>query len=260
MGNVDLEMADKRGQTGKKRFIPAMLVVAGLAIAIPGASMAVGNAKTAVMARPDMGGLPFTPANVDPVLAQKVAALVGVDGLRFTPATKTVRKDRTVTVAVRVDEATARAISVRRAATDASGEKRIAAAPVTIASTRYNLGIARGYQSFTQPKQTILPAGIRSLSVPDLGEFKPAAPNQAKKPSRLQPRIAVERDMPAGRSPSTLEAMGDQRVDVGGSYRVLRNLDVTAGVRLSQERNRLDPLTNGTEDNQAVYVGTQIRF
>lgn len=260
--NRDCEfvMADKRRQAGKKRFIPAMLVAAGLAVAIPGASMAVGNAETAVIARPELAGLPFTPANVDPALAQKVAALVGVDGLRFTPASKSVRKDRTVTVAVRVDEATARAISVRHAVAVASGEQRVAAAPVAIAPTRYNLGIARGYQSFAQPKQTVLPAGVRDLSVPDLSEFKPAGPTAAKKPSRLQPRIAVEKDTPAGRAPSTLELLGEQRLDVGGSYRVLRNLDVTAGVRLSQQRDRLDPLTTGAEDSQAVYVGTQIRF
>ena len=40
----------------------------------------------------------------------------------------------------------------------------------------------------------------------------------------------------------------------------MRNLNVTAGVRLSQERGRLTPLTNGVEDDQSVYVGTQLRF
>ena len=38
------------------------------------------------------------------------------------------------------------------------------------------------------------------------------------------------------------------------------NLTVTAGVRSSQERERLDPLTNSVQDSQAVYVGTQIKF
>jgi len=35
---------------------------------------------------------------------------------------------------------------------------------------------------------------------------------------------------------------------------------VTAGVRYSQERDRLGPLTDGTQDSQAVYLGTQFRF
>ena len=50
------------------------------------------------------------------------------------------------------------------------------------------------------------------------------------------------------------------RTDVGGAYRVTRNLDVTAGVRYSQDRERLKPLTDGKQDSQAVYVGTQFRF
>ena len=54
--------------------------------------------------------------------------------------------------------------------------------------------------------------------------------------------------------------MGSQTVDVGGSFRLSPNLDVRAGVRLSQERERLDPLTNSVQDSQAVYVGTQLRF
>jgi hypothetical protein len=52
----------------------------------------------------------------------------------------------------------------------------------------------------------------------------------------------------------------EDTVDVGGSLRVSRNLDVTAGVRYSQELERLRPITDGKQDNQAVYVGTQYRF
>jgi hypothetical protein len=64
----------------------------------------------------------------------------------------------------------------------------------------------------------------------------------------------------AGRAPRTLEGQGDYQLDVGGSYRLTRNLNVTAGVRYSPERDRLRPLTDGKQDNQAVYVGTQFRF
>ena len=49
-------------------------------------------------------------------------------------------------------------------------------------------------------------------------------------------------------------------VDLGGAYSLTRNFDVTAGVRYSQERDRLRPLTDGKKDSQAVYVGTQFRF
>ena len=36
--------------------------------------------------------------------------------------------------------------------------------------------------------------------------------------------------------------------------------DVTAGVRVTQDRDRIAPLTDGVQDDQAVYVGTQFRF
>jgi len=78
--------------------------------------------------------------------------------------------------------------------------------------------------------------------------------------SRLAPRIELDTRERAGRAPRTFEGQGDYQVDLGGSYRLTRNLDVTAGVRYSPERDRLLPLTDGKKDSQAVYVGTQFRF
>ena len=85
-------------------------------------------------------------------------------------------------------------------------------------------------------------------------------PGAKATPSRIHPRIALEQQEAVGRAPRTLEGAGEQAVDVGGSYRVLRNLNVTAGVRLSQERDRIAPLTDSEQDSQAVYVGTQFMF
>jgi opacity protein-like surface antigen len=68
-----------------------------------------------------------------------------------------------------------------------------------------------------------------------------------------------ERDR-AGRAPRTLESVGEQSVDLGGSYRLTPRIDVTAGVRYSQDRDRLKPPSETKADNQAVYVGTQFRF
>ena len=49
-------------------------------------------------------------------------------------------------------------------------------------------------------------------------------------------------------------------VDLGGSYRLTRNINVTAGVRVTSDRDRLKPLSESRQDNQAVYVGTQFKF
>ncbi len=253
-------MKRSTGLGGKARLTAALLAGAGLALTLPSTGAAVvGNSLDANESAADLEFMPFTPAGTDASLMSELASSVGVDALRFTPAARPGRKDRTLTVAVRVDQATARAISVRNAI-DGANEAGRGTPLLALAPTRYDLGIARGYQGFTQaaPKPTAGLSGVRDIAMPDLAEFRPSQPQG--KPSRFQPRIALEQDGSVGRAPRPLESLGEQSVDVGGSYRVTRNLDVTAGVRLSQERDRLAPLTDGLDDNQAVYVGTQFRF
>ena len=252
-------MGKRHGQGKGMKLAAVLCLGTGLALAVPTSGSAlVGDFSADSLNASEF--MPFTPARLDPRLVQEVASQIGVDALRFTPAARPARKDRTVTVAVRVDEDTARAISVRNALESAATPGR-GNALEQISATRYNLGIARGYQGFAQlaPKPVTLPGGIRDIAMPDLSEFRPAEGAQDK-PSRFQPRVALERETATGRTPRTIEGMGEQSLDLGGSYRVTRNLDVTAGVRLSQERDRLAPLTDGVEDNQAVYVGTQFRF
>ena len=254
-------MSKRFNSKGKGRYAPAMLAVAGLALAIPGAGLAVASVDNRAETR-SMDFLPFTPAGADPQLAQRVAAIVGEDALRFTPASKPVAPgDRTVNFAVRVDNATARSLTGRGAIEPlAKGGAVRAALPVV--PTRYNLGIARGFQSFAQPTRSVSAAavaeGMKDIAMPDLSTFERTEDDG--KPSRFQSRIALEREGLAGSSPRTLEGAGTQLVDLGGSYRLSRKIDVTAGVRLKQDRDRLGPLTDGIEDDQAVYVGTQIRF
>ncbi len=237
----------------RKRALPA-LAMGAAALALPGTALAVSSVVLAPMAD---GSAHFTPANVDPALAAKVAQRYAAtrETMRFTPASGTSLADRTVTVAVRLDDKTARAISVRTAL---QGANKPGKRSVDIAPSEFDLGIARGYQSFTKPANR-LPAGVASIQMPDLSLYRPDG-GVKDKPSRFQPRIALEQDRPAGRAPRTLEGLGEQSVDLGGSYRITGNLNVTAGVRLSQERDRLAPLTDGTADNQSVYVGTQLRF
>ena len=257
-------MKRSTGNGGKARLTAALLAAAGLALTLPATGAAVVGAPVASSESvADLEFMPFTPAGMDAAAISELASSVGLDALRFTPAARPGRRDRTLTVAVRVDQATARAISVRKTI-DAATEAGRGAPLLALAPTRYDLGIARGYQGFTQPAPKPLAgataglSGVRDIAMPDLAEFRPSQP--ADKPSRFQPRIATRIDDSPGRTARPLEALGEQSVDVGGSYRVTRNLDVTAGVRLSQDRDRLAPLTDGLEDNQAVYVGTQFRF
>ncbi|MFN2099487.1 hypothetical protein [Altererythrobacter sp. MF3-039] len=249
-------MSKKRHTSGKSGGFPALLAGAAMALAIPSAGLAVATAGLTAPSLSEATLAQFTPAKVDPQLAQRVAKVARDKGIRFTPAELGTRSSRSVTVAVRVDDETARAITVRSALQSAASQ--MGQGTVTLAPTRYNLGVSRGYQSFAKP--IALPKNVNRLSMPDLATFKPREATAPEKPNRFQPRIALEEEERAGRTPNTLQGLGEQSVDVGGAYRVTRNLDVTAGVRLSQDRDRLAPLTDAVQDNQAVYVGTQFRF
>lgn len=247
---------------GLRRVIRAPLLAgAGVALGIllaPTVSSAFSSGfdsrPVSLAARGGIGS--FTPASVDPRLAAQITVRALRSGklFRFTPAGTDTRPDRAVTIAVRVDGESAQAISIRSAL--ASAANAPGAAPVRIAPMVFNLGVARGYQSFAA--QAALPRDIQRIDMPDLASFKGAG--TASAPGRFAPRIALDDKDRAGRAPRTLEGQDEYQVDVGGSYRLTRNLNVTAGVRYTSERDRLRPLTDGKQDSQAVYVGTQFRF
>lgn len=237
----------------------AMLLFAAgaLLIGAPTAVFAVPDSAPSLLRTAEIA--PFTPANVDPALARRVAAKIAARGqaMRFTPAGTALDGDRMVTVAIRVTAAQARAVSVRSAMAAARGDAGAGPSIATLAKSRYNLGISRGYETFAKP---VAPAiDLKRIEMPDLASFRPREGVQ-ETPGRLQPRLALETESRTGRSERTLEGAGGQAVDLGAGYRLSKNFNVTAGVRLSQERDRLAPLTDAVRDDQAVYVGTQFRF
>ena len=202
---------------------------------------------------------PFTPASVDPKLAKFVTerSTGTARMMRFTPAGVAERGKQSLTVAVRIDEESAQAIQVRSAIATAQDQMG-GASGVRIVSARYNLGMARGYQSFAQP--TVLSKNLADAAIPDLSTFKPAPIAQPDQ-SRLVSRVALAHDEKPGVTPRTREALGEQSLDVATSYRLTRNLDVSAGVRYSQARDRIAPAAEpSSQDSQAVYIGTQFRF
>jgi len=252
-----LEMARKQTASAARK-LPLLLAAAGLAFGVPSAGLAVVAFGDDTMTSELPSFAMFTPASADPALAKRVAEQARRNGMRFTPAGSTIKRDRTITVAVRVDQETARAISVRQALDVAPGATNALNSQVV---TRYDLGTARGYQSFKRQQPAVsLSGSVRNITMPDLSTFEPAGPTAQDKPSRFSTRIALEGEQAAGRSPNTLDALSAQTVDVGGAYSITRNLDVTAGLRLSQERDRLTPITDSKQDSQSVYVGTQFRF
>lgn len=252
-------MSQQAKRTAKaRRALPVFVLAAVSMLALPTASLALVTTHKHSKSFETLGLNVFTPASVDPALAARIADKAQAKGIRFTPARAVpVVGERTVTVAVRVDDDRVQAISVRRAIESVPGLGN-GASLAGLQASKFELGAARGYKSFARPID--LSTNVRKMTMPDLAEFEPSRPKAEDRPSRLQPRIGLEDRQVAGRSPNTLDSLAAQTLDLGGSFRLSPNLDVRAGVRLSQERDRLDPLTNSIQDSQAVYVGTQIKF
>jgi len=249
-----------RTMARRKRSRLAATIAAGAVVlaSLPTAGFALGALDSA--ATPSSPGTfaALTPASADPRMAAFVAGRSGTARLmRFTPASAAEHASRSVTVAVRVDENSAQAISVR-SAIEAAMDQVAGESGVRIAPTRYNLGVARGYQSFARPTAPAISPALPDASIPDLAEFRPE-PGAKDEPSRFAARIEAEE--PAAKPAAAAPRIVPDQVDLEGSYRLTRNLDVTAGVRYSQDRNRLTTLAEpAKQDNQAVYIGTQFRF
>jgi hypothetical protein len=245
----------------RKRSRLAAIIAAGSVVAasLPTAGFALGALDGAPSLASHGTFAALTPASVDPRLAAFVAERSSGTArlMRFTPAGAAEHASRSVTVAVRVDEGSAQMISVR-SAIEAAREQVAGESGVRIAPTRYNLGVARGYQSFARPAApAVLSPALSDASIPDLADFRPS-PGAKEEPSRFAARI--DSDVEA-KPAAAARVVPDQTVDLEGSYRLTRNLDVTAGVRYSQDRNRLTTLVEpAKQDNQAVYIGTQFRF
>ena len=193
----------------------------------------------------------FTPSAADPRLAA-VFARGGLDGgdvgeFRFTPA-ETRQGNRAVTVAVRA-----------RSNRVGDGTTRFAAnAPtVGIAPIAYNLGAAIGWQRFA------VSGDISRIDVgPQPGSRESTDVAVSYSLTRFTGRVKATADRPLPGAAKTLDNTSSYAIDVGGSYSLTRNIDLTAGLRYKSERERLtqSQFTDDRRDSQAVYVGTAFRF
>lgn len=226
----------------------AAALAAGFAVApATGAPDRIGHAPRRAMMVRGIGA--FTPASADPRLAA-VFARGGLDagGFRFTPS-ESRGSGHAVTVAVR-------ARSVRGGGDAARMASIAAAAPsVSLAPIAYNLGVAVGWRRFAVSGDM---AHVDLAGLPGSRETVDVGVSYIG--NRFSGGVKASSDRPLAGAPKLVEEAPAMAIDVGGSYSLTRNLDVTAGLRYRSERDRLQRVENDRRDSQALYVGTAFRF
>lgn len=172
-------------------------------------------------------------------------------GMRFTPSASR-QGNRPVTVAVRA-----------RASTTAQAERNAELAMATSSSgmttitpSAYNLGVSVGWRRFAISGDV---ARVDNAVVP--GRSREAADVGVSYSGRSwSTRVQVSADRPTSESsPSLIDNEERVAVDVGGSFSIARNIDITGGIRY-QRQHRLEQVDDERRDSQAVYVGTAFRF
>ncbi len=192
----------------------------------------------------------FTPASADPKLAA-IYARGGLknQGFRFTPIA--IGKSRDVTVAVRAPSGTAN-LAINRIAPPTSSPL----ADAGIEPVSYSLGASVGWQRFAVPGVEKARIDVGSLATNrDKIDGKSSLSNR-----KWNTRVQIAEERPTGQLSDAQAGTEKMSVDVGGSFRLTRNLDVTAGVRLRSDRDRLQQAVDQRRDSQAVYVGTAFKF
>ena len=228
------------------RALGPVALAAALSLIASSATFAAarpGSAKPATVGRA-LGN--FTPASADPRLAMAFArSTTMTSGFRFTPASAA-KTNRKVTVAVRA-RSTQSLPSTDRPAS--------AGTLATIAPLAYNLGASVGWRRFAVSGDM----GEANLGLVG-GRRQAADLGLSYTAKRWSTRLQVAAERPVGTAPRIVDSSESVALDVGGSYRLTRNIDVTAGVRYKSQRERLEPLKDNRRDSQAVYLGTAFRF
>jgi hypothetical protein len=208
----------------------------------------------------------YTAAGVDRKLAAKFkrinadrqAAVSKGKGFFFTPAGINRGTSRTMTIAARTDSPlSANAISTRnlvRAIESGVGTN------VPLSKTDFSLKAARGWQGFKLPvsARPAVKAPIADIAVA-AGNFRLDDKAPVKK-SRFKTDMKLDKSREAAPSPRGNAAAGEYKVGLESSFSLSRRIDLTAGVRYNSERDRVVPTVDERKDNEAVYVGTKIRF
>jgi hypothetical protein len=227
-------------------LVGAAFAVASLSLVPALAATSQSLKKRAAVSLNAPGSLgSFTPAASNPRVAAAFARNgFGSGGFHFTPSSPPGSR-RAVTVAVRA-----------RATTKAEAERTAALVNTpTIAPSAYNLGVSVGWKQFAlsgdlaKVDPGVLPGAREAV---DLG--------LSYSGRQWSTKLQVAADRSVGDQPRLIGNDRSYSVDLGGSYALSRNLEVTGGVRYRLQRDRIESIVDDRRDSQAVYVGTAFRF
>ena len=136
-------------------------------------------------------------------------------------------------------------------------ERLALVAPTDTGSTpvAYDLGLALGWRKFA------VSGDMAKVDIAGFGRHEAVNLGVSYSVKRISARVAVGADRATGALPQAISDGSGYSVDLGTSYSLTRNIDVTAGVRYrATERDRLVPQSDDRRDSQAVYVGTAFHF
>ena len=238
-----------RGAAG---WLGAALALSGIAL-VPGMAASLKPEKKrpyAAISLSAPGSIgSFTPAAADARQAASFArggfggaSMVGTS-FRFTPSS-TPGSRRAVTVALRA-----------RATTRAGAERAAMVSTAGIMPSAYNLGVSVGWKSFAVSGEI---ARMQGSLLP--GDRESADIGVSYYGRRWSTKLQVGADRSIGEQTRVMGPDRSYSVDLGGSYALTRNFEVTGGVRYKLQRERLEPIADERRDSQAVYVGTAFRF
>jgi hypothetical protein len=189
----------------------------------------------------------FAPAAADAHQAALFDHLGGTfadPSFRFTPSGSS--SQRAVTVAIRA----------RSNRAPAASPMLVNSSPVDIglAPTAYSLGASLGWKRFALSGDF---AHIDGGTIPDSRDLADIGVSYSG--SKWSTRLLFG----AERANDKSVLGGPERalsVDLGGSYSLTKNLQLSGGVRYKTQRDRVELSSDDRRDSQAIYIGTAFKF
>lgn len=238
---------------GLRNGICAAALAASMSLVLPAVSAKPAPTPKVKIDRKKAKGIGFfAPAAADArkaALFDNVGGAFAEPGFRFTPSGSSSSR-RAVTVAIRARS--------NRAAPAASASSAVAvngsAINAGLAPSAYSLGASVGWKRFALSGEF---AHIDGGAVPDSRDLADIGLSYSGTKWSTRLLFGAERAKGNVNIGGPDEALS---VDLGGSYSLTKNLQLSGGLRYKTQRDRIDLSKDDRRDSQAVYIGTAFRF